>query len=112
VKKYKFNARIEKGDGGGAYVYFPFDFQKEFGSKGNVPVKATFDGVPFTGSLINTGRPSICSVCSKAIRGQIGKDVADTIEVEVWKEEDRAVEIPADFEKLLKKKASCPFSIS
>ena len=40
----------------------------------------------------------------RAIRGQIGKDVGDTIEVQVWKDkEDRAVEIPADFEKLLKK---------
>ena len=71
MKKYKFNARIEKGDGGGAYVYFPFDVQKEFGSKGKVPVKATFDGVPFTGSLINTGRPSICSMCSGRSAGRL-----------------------------------------
>ena len=47
MKKYKFKAKIEAGDGGGAYVLFPYDTGKEFATKGKVPVKATFNGVPY-----------------------------------------------------------------
>jgi uncharacterized protein YdeI (YjbR/CyaY-like superfamily) len=40
----------------------------------------------------------------KAIRERIGKGPGDTIEVVVWKdEEERTVEIPAEFKRLLKK---------
>ena len=42
MKKYKFKAKIEAGDAGGAYVLFPYDTEKEFATKGKVPVKATF----------------------------------------------------------------------
>src|SRR5215831_14089688 len=104
MKTYKFNAKIGAGDGGGAYVLFSFDVEKEFGTRGRVPVKATFDGVPYTGSLIKYGAPQHMLGVLKAIRGQIGKDVGDTVEVEVWKdEEDRAVKIPVEFERFLKK---------
>ncbi len=41
MKKYKFKAKIEAGDGGGAYVLFPYDTEKEFATKRKVPVKAT-----------------------------------------------------------------------
>jgi hypothetical protein len=104
MKKYKFSARIQQGDGGGAFVVFPFDVEKEFGTKGRVPVKTTFDGVPYRGSLVKYGLPQHMLGVLKAIRGQIGKDIGDTVEVEVWKDqEDRTVQVPAEFEKLLKK---------
>ena len=57
MKKHKFETRIEARDGGGAFVLFPYDTQKEFGTKGRVPVKANFNGVPYTGSLIKYGNP-------------------------------------------------------
>ena len=59
MKVYRFKAHIEAGDGGGAYVLFPYDVEQEFGTKGKVPVKATFDGVPYTGSLIKYGNPRL-----------------------------------------------------
>jgi hypothetical protein len=69
--------------------------------------------VPYTGSLIKYGPPQHTLGVLKAIRGQIGKDVGDTVEVEVWKdEEERTVEIPAEFERLLKKEGFCQFSIN
>jgi hypothetical protein len=106
MKKYKFSAKIQLGDGGGAYIVFPFDVQKEFGTKGKVPVKSTFDGVPYAGSLVKYGHPQHMLGVLKAIREQIGKGVGDTIEVEVWKdEEDRTIQIPAEFEKLLRKES-------
>ena len=57
MKKYKFKAKIEAGAGGGAYVLFPYDTEKEFTTKGKVPVKATFQGVSYTGSLIKYRNP-------------------------------------------------------
>jgi len=95
MKKYKFKAKIEAGDGGGGYVLFPYDTGKEFATKGKVPVKATFNGVPYTGSLIKYGHPLHSLGMLKAIREQTGKDPGDTIEVVVWKDEAvRNVEVP------------------
>jgi bifunctional DNA-binding transcriptional regulator/antitoxin component of YhaV-PrlF toxin-antitoxin module len=110
MKKYKFKAKIEPGDGGGAYVLFPYDTEKEFGTKGKVPVKVTFHGVPDTGSLIKYGRPLHVLGVPKAIRQQIGNGPGDTIEVVVWKDDAvRTVEVPAPFEKLMKKEGLLPF---
>jgi len=109
MKKYKFKAKIEAADGGGAYVLFPYDTGKEFGTKGKVPVKATFDGVPYTGSLIKYGHPLHSLGMPKAIREQIGKSPGDTLEVVVWKDEEvRTVEVPAQFENLMKKEGLLP----
>ena len=109
MKKYKFKAKIEAGDGGGAYVLFPYDTGKEFGTKGRVPVKATFNGLAYTGSLIKYGRPLHVLGVPKAIREQTGKSLADTMEVVVWKDEAvRTVEVPAPFEKLMKKEGLLP----
>jgi hypothetical protein len=85
MKKYKFKAKIESGDGGGAYVLFPFNTEKEFATQGKVPVKATFNGVPYSGSLIKYGNPLHMLGVLKSIREQIGKGPGDMIEVIVWR---------------------------
>jgi hypothetical protein len=104
MKKYKFKAKIEAGDGGGAYVLFPYDTEAEFATKGRVPVKATFDGVPYTGSLIKYGHPLHSLGMLIAIREQTGKGPGDTVDVVVWKDEEvRTVVVPVEFEKLMKK---------
>ncbi|HTF67142.1 MAG TPA: YdeI/OmpD-associated family protein [Edaphobacter sp.] len=104
MKKYKFKARIESESGGGAYILFPYDTEKEFATKGKVPVKATFNGAPYTGSLIKYGHPQHMLGILKAIREQIGKQPGDTIDVELWKDEaPRVLEIPASFEAAMKK---------
>jgi hypothetical protein len=109
MKKYKFKAKIEAGDGGGAYVLFPYDTSKEFATQGKVPVKATFEGVPYTGSLIKYGNPLHMLGMPKAIREQIGKGPGDTLEVVVWKDEEvRTAEVPAEFEKVMKKERLLP----
>jgi Bacteriocin-protection, YdeI or OmpD-Associated/Domain of unknown function (DUF1905) len=110
MKKYKFKAKIEAGDGGGAFVLFPYDTVKEFAAKGRVPVKASFNGVPYAGSLIKYGSPLHMLPMLKSIREQTGKGPGDTIDVVVWKDEEvRTVEVPPQFEKLLKKEALLPF---
>ena len=104
MKKYKFKAKIEAGHGGGAYVLFPYDTQKEFATNAKVPVKATFQGVLYAGSLIKYGHPQHMLGMPKAIRGQIGKGPGDTVEIVLWKDEElRTVEVPAEFERLIKK---------
>jgi hypothetical protein len=104
MKKYKFKAQIQAVTGGGAGVLFPYDVEQEFGTRGSVPVKATFNGVPYTGSLMNCGTVGHTLGVLKGIREQIGKGPGDTIDVVVWKDEAaRTVEIPAEFEKLMKK---------
>lgn len=88
-KIYKFEAVIEPvPDKGGAYVRFPFDIKKEFG-KGRVKVLATFNGVPYSGSIVNMGvkNPdgSICYIIG--VRGDIQKEMdrypGDTVTVTV-----------------------------
>jgi len=104
MKTYKFKARIEGASGGGACVYFPYDVEKEFGTKGRVPVKVTFDGVPYAGSMIKYGAPQHMLGVLKSIREQIGKGPGDMVDVTIEKDEaERTVEVPAEFEKLLKK---------
>jgi hypothetical protein len=104
VKKYSFTAKIEPGPGGGAFVSFPFDVEKEFGVKGRVPVKATFEGLAYSGSLMQCGGQRHMLGVLKAIRQQIGKQLGDTVRVQVWRDDgQRTVEIPPDLASLMKK---------
>ena len=82
---YQFQAQIEAvPDKNGAYVRFPYDVRAEFG-KGRVKVNATFDGVPYAGSLVNmgvrNGDGSICHILGirKDIRDKIGKQPGDAV---------------------------------
>jgi Domain of unknown function (DUF1905)/Bacteriocin-protection, YdeI or OmpD-Associated len=110
MKKYKFSAKIEAGSGGGAFVFFPYDVEKEFGTKGKVPVKVTFNGVSDTSSLIKYGYPQHILGVPKAIRQQIGKQPGDDVNVELWKhDEERTVEVPAELQQMMKKEGLLPF---
>jgi Domain of unknown function (DUF1905)/Bacteriocin-protection, YdeI or OmpD-Associated len=103
MKKYGFEARIEAGDGGGAFVFFPYDAQQEFGTRGRVPVQATFDGVAYRGSLIRYGEPQHMLLIRKDIRTQLGKAPGDKVSVVLWRdEEERKLELPPEVAALLK----------
>ena len=82
-KVYVFQAIIEKvPDIDGAYVHFPFDVKKEFG-KGRVKIHATFDGVPYDGSLVKMKTPGYIVGLRKDIRRQIGKQPGNMVKVTV-----------------------------
>ena len=87
-KLYEFDAVIVPASGGGAYVAFPYDIRAEFG-KGRVKVRATFDGEPYEGSIVNmgvkNGDGSICYIIGilKAIRAKIGKPPGDAVRVTI-----------------------------
>jgi Domain of unknown function (DUF1905)/Bacteriocin-protection, YdeI or OmpD-Associated len=110
MKKYKYTATIEEGDRGGAYVLFPYDVEKEFGTKGSVPVKAMFNGVPYAGSLIKYANTQHMLGVLKSVRNQIGADVGDEIQVEVWKDETpRTVDVPTQFQHAMESEAVLNF---
>ncbi|WP_289197676.1 DUF1905 domain-containing protein [uncultured Dubosiella sp.] len=54
TKRYEYDTTIHENERGGAYVAFPWNIREEFG-KGRVKVHATFDGVPYDGSIVNMG---------------------------------------------------------
>ena len=90
VKTYQYEAIIKSSEigKGGAYVTFPHDVRSEFG-KSRVKVRATFDGEPYDGGIVNMGVKnedgSVCYIIGvlKDIRTKIGKQPGDTVRVTV-----------------------------
>jgi Domain of unknown function (DUF1905) len=60
-----FDATITEADRGGAYVRVPPAVVAALGGKGRIPVRATFDGVAYRGSVVSVGGER-SSGCSKA----------------------------------------------
>ena len=94
-RKYEYDAVVhEEPDDGGAWVAFPWDIRQEFG-KGRVKVRASFDGIPYEGSIVNMGvRSADGSVCyvigvRKAIRQVLGKGDGDRLHVVIEPVEDK-----------------------
>lgn len=88
-KIYEFEAIIEPvPDKGGTFLRSPYDIKKEFG-KGRVKVNATFDGEPYTGSIVNMGIKnddgSVCYIIGvlKEIRKKLGKEPGDKVKVTI-----------------------------
>lgn len=84
---HHFTATImQNGTMDAAYVVVPIDIRKEYG-KGRLKVEATFDGEPYSGSVVNMGVKdtdgNICYILgvTKAIRQKIGKVFGDNVEV-------------------------------
>jgi hypothetical protein len=104
MKKYTFDAEILEGRGGGAYVVFPHDAAKEFGTSGRVPVNATIDGVPDKGALFRMGMPHHILGVSKAIRDKIGKKPGNLVKILLWKDDEpREVAVPPELRARMKK---------
>jgi hypothetical protein len=104
MKKYEFDAVIVEAGGGGAYVEFPYDVRAEFGTGGQVKVKATFDGQPYRGSLARMGGPKHILGILKGIRRTIGKNPGDKVRVVLELDtEARTVEVPPELERALAK---------
>ena len=88
-KVYEFTAVIEPvPDRHGAFVRFPWDIRGEFG-RGRIRVRATFDGTPSEGSLVNMGVKntdgSVCYIIGvrKDIQAQLGKGPGDAVHVTI-----------------------------
>jgi hypothetical protein len=96
----EFDAVLTRADvsGSSSFVAFPHDVRDLFGTGGRVPVNATFDRLPYRGSLVTYGEGHLILVLS-AIREQLGKDPGDTVHVTIeLDEEPRIVELDEDVE--------------
>ena len=84
---YVFEAVIRKvPDINGVYVEVPFDVREVFG-KGRVKVHATFDGMPYDGSLVRMGTSGHIIGIRRDIRTAIGKQPGDTVHVTIQERE-------------------------
>lgn len=91
---HRFTATIlQNGDMDAAYVVVPIDIRKEYGV-GRLKVQATFDSVPYSGSVVNMGVKDAdgnnCYIIgiTKAIRQKIGKTFGDSVEVAITPREN------------------------
>lgn len=82
-------------------IDFPYDVEKLYGTRGQVKVKVTYDGVPYRGSLAKMGHHCHFLLVRKDIRKQIGKNAGDKVWVTVRRDtEERVVELPDDLAAL------------
>ena len=86
---HSFEAIIQKSpDQDAAYIAIPFDIKALYG-KGRLKVKATFDGEPYEGSIVNMGVKTpdgtICYLIGirKDIRAKINKQPGDKVAVTI-----------------------------
>ncbi len=85
-----------------AFVALPFDVRAQYGVGGRVPVRATFDGAPYRGSLTKMGGEHLLLVLGE-IRAAIGKDRGDTVHVRLELDQaPRVVELAPEVEAALR----------
>lgn len=102
--RIEFEGAIHLQEGGGAFVYFPHDVEKLYGVKGRVPVKVTFDGIPYRGSMVKMGLERHMLLILKEIRERLQKDRGDKIRVTVdLDDRPRVIELLRDVEAAYKR---------
>lgn len=102
--EHDFEAILEAGDGdGGVFVVLPFSVPEAYGTRGRMPVQATFDGYPYQGSVTPLGNGHHALHVLKQIRKAVDKTIGDTIRVTLSRNvAERKMEAPADLaEKLV-----------
>ena len=84
-------------------VEVPPDVIAKLGAKGRVAIRATFNGVPYRGSIMRMGGTTMLGV-TRGIMQQAGVDVGDTLEVVVENDvEPRDVAVPAELAAAFKR---------
>jgi len=104
MSKIKFDAVIEQHKSiDAAFVRIPFVVEEVFGTKGQVKIKACFDGkVEYRGSIANMGMGCHTLGITKEIRKKINKTFGETVSVELERDtEERIITIPIDVYGLL-----------
>jgi hypothetical protein len=96
VTPQRFEARIVSARGGGAFVELPPEVVEALGDGGRIPVKASFDGVAYRGSVASMGGTKVLGML-KAIRAELGKGPGDRVVVTVERDlEERTIAVPDD----------------
>ena len=101
----EFDGVVNRTDGGGAFVDFPYSVEELFNVRGRVPITATFDGLPYQGSMVNMGGSMHRILMLKSIREQLGLDRGDLVHMTVELDtEERTVDLPVDARMMLEEK--------
>ncbi|WP_167605005.1 YdeI/OmpD-associated family protein [Maribellus sediminis] len=102
AKKFTFQSVLIKGAFNGTYADFPFDSQKEFGTKKHVWCDVSIEGKTYSMNLLPNGNGGHWLHLKKEIRDEIGKQEGDTVNVELNKsDKTRTIEIPEYLQWLL-----------
>jgi hypothetical protein len=98
----EFDATLEpSGRGGGHLVVVPPQALEALGGRGRIAVRATFDDIPYRGSIVRMGEVSVLGVL-KSVMTEAGVGPGDRLHVVVENDDaPREVEVPDDLAKAL-----------
>lgn len=105
MARTRFTARLRaSGRGaGGHLVEVPDEVIAALGGRGRIPVKASFNGIPYRGSIVRMGGLMMLGV-TKAIMAEAGAGPGDVLDVVVENDEaPREVEVPPELTEALKR---------
>ncbi|HYU93972.1 MAG TPA: YdeI/OmpD-associated family protein [Actinomycetota bacterium] len=105
MARARFTARLRpSGRGaGGHLVDVPDEVVAALGGRGRIPVQASFNGIPYRGSIVRMGSVMMLGV-TKAIMAEAGAGPGDVLDVVVENDEaPREVEVPPELTKALKR---------
>jgi len=105
MARARFTARLRpSGRGaGGHLVDVPDEVVAALGGRGRIPVQASFNGIPYRGSIVRMGGVMMLGV-TKAIMAEAGAGPGEVLDVVVENDEaPREVEVPPELTKALKR---------
>jgi hypothetical protein len=104
MAKTRFTARLRpSGRGvGGHLVEVPDEVVAALGGGGRIPVQASFNGVPYRGSIVRMGGVMMLGV-TKAIMAEVGVEAGDLLAVTVRNDDaPREVDVPPELATALR----------
>lgn len=99
-----FSSRLIRPEGTGTWTYLdvPFDVEQAFGSRSQVKVKGTVNGVSYRGTLMPHGNGTHYMVVNQSLRESAGVQAGDTVDVEMEQDKEaRTVDVPDDLRAAL-----------
>lgn len=88
---------------GGHLVEVPEDVVQALGGGGRIAVRATFNGIPYRGSVVRMGGLT-CIGVTKAVMAEAGLGVGDRVDVVVGRDDaQREVDVPDDLAAAIRK---------
>jgi hypothetical protein len=107
MAKVRFNGELRStGTGGGHLVEVPPDVVQQLGGKGRIAIRATFNGVPYRGSIMRMGGATMLGV-TKGVMAEAGVDTGDTLDIVVENDDTpREVAVPKELAAAFKRSAA------
>ena len=104
MAKARFRAELRStGRRGGHFVEVPADVVQQLGGTGRIAIRATFDGIPYRGSIMRMGGVVMLGV-TKGIMEETGADTGDVLDVVVENDgAPREVAVPAELAAAFKR---------